>query len=86
MSLKKAMATGMFLEKKKEDTIEFLANNIAESFQLLANIEPNVAMHVLNQLNEQLNEEIAEEIAESHLNQINAVASKMNLTLDDLEE
>ena len=86
MSLKKAMATGMFLDKKKGETVEFLANSIGDSFALLANIEPGVALDVLEQLNEQFDEEIAQEMIENNRKRIEEVANKMNFTTDDLEE
>ena len=86
MSIKKAMAAGLFLEKKKEETVEFLADSIGNSFALLANIEPSVALNVLEQLNEQFDEKIAEELIESNEKRIEEVASKMNFTTDDLEE
>lgn len=79
------MATAMFLEKKKEETVEFLASNIAGSFSLLANIEPGLALQVLDQLNEQFNEEVAVQLAESNKERIEEVASEMHFTSDDLE-
>lgn len=42
----------MFLEEKKKETVDYLADQIASSFSLLANIEPNAALDVLNQMNE----------------------------------
>ena len=86
MSIKKAMATAFFLEKKKEETVEFLANSIGDSFELLANIEPALALGVLEQLNEQFNEEIAAEVTKNNKERIEEVASKLNYTTDDLEE
>lgn len=86
MSIKKAIASGMFLEQKKEETVQFLANNIAETFQLLANIEPAVALSVVEQLNEQFNEEIADELIESRNEQLERVAGMVNISESDLDD
>ena len=86
MSIKRAMATGMLLDQLKEDSVNHLAQSIAQSFSLLANLEPGVALDVLDQLNDQFNEEIAEELIKSRKEQISRVASMMNITDADLDE
>ena len=86
MSIKKALATAMLLEKRKETTVEYLANNIAQAFELLANIEPEVALSVLNQLNTQLNEEATAELQASIEASIEKVAESLSISADELED
>ena len=85
MSIKKAIATGAFLEDRKEQAINVLADIIANSFTVLANTEPGVALAVLEQLNDQFNEDKAKEMIEQHEKQINNMADKMALSPDDLD-
>ena len=85
MGIKKAMATAIFLEKRKEDTLEFLAENISSSFQLLANIDANLALSVLEQINDQFDEEKAETLTLHLREQIEDIADKMVISHDDLD-
>lgn len=86
MSIKSAMAAGMLLEKQKKETVDSMAMSLATNFSLLANIEPMVAIHVLEQLNEQFDRETAEEMAQSQKDFVKNMAKKMNITTDHLEE
>lgn len=85
MSIKRALAAGIILEKEKKELVESLASNIGENFSLLANQEPMVALDILKQLNEQFNEEIANDLALSAKKSFDKLAEKINVNLDELE-
>lgn len=85
MSIKRALAAGIILEKEKKELVESLASNIGENFSLLANQEPMVALDILKQLNEQFNEEIANDLALSVKKSFDKLAEKINVNLDELE-
>ncbi len=85
MSIKKAIATGMFLQTKHDDTIDFLTESIASTFSMLANLDPNTALFVIQQLSEQFDEEIAEEQSLRIKESIEEVSSHVNITEFDLE-
>lgn len=85
MSIKKAMATAMLLEKHKTETVEVLVEQISSTFSLLANIEPDAALQVLTAFNEQYSEEIRDELLDSRDKMIESVAGKIHIDLDDLD-
>lgn len=74
-----AMATGFFLEQKKEETVSYLSDSLSKSFSLLANIEPSVAWDVLKQLNEQFTEKDYKNLSKSHEESLKKLADSINL-------
>lgn len=85
MSIKKELVTKMFLEKTKEETLDFLAKNIANSFTLLANTDPEVALHVLEQMNSQFNKELAQELIDDRVQKLDNLTKQLHIDIDDLD-
>lgn len=85
MSIKKAVAVGMLLEQGKNDSVEFLMDSVGKSFMLLANLDPEAALSVLEQLNDQFNEEIAEGLINSRNEQIEKIAQRVVIPQEELE-
>jgi len=54
----------MVLLKKQDIAKTQLCNSIADTYSALANICPQTALEVLNQLNEQMNQELCDELTE----------------------
>jgi len=86
VGIKAAIASGILLKKQKKETVDRLSASLVENFSVLANIEPMVAISVLEQLNEQFNRELAEEMAEQQKDFVKNLAKQMNITSDQLEE
>tara|TARA_R100000951_G_scaffold49380_1_gene41698 strand:- start:70 stop:330 length:261 start_codon:yes stop_codon:yes gene_type:complete len=86
MSIKKALVKAYFLEEKKNETVEFLGNQLAQAFTLLANLEPDAALQCLNQMKEQFNEQIADELLNSREEQFDKMAAQMHITEDQLDD
>jgi len=86
MSIKKTLATAYLLDSNNKEAIDYLAEQIASGFSLLANMEPGAALEVLNQMNEQYNEEIADSLIESRNKQLDKMAAAMCISPDQLED
>lgn len=81
----KAIAQGMQYEHKNKEIASGLVDNIVNNFNLLANMQPHLALQVLESLNEQITEEEADLIMQSKQDSIEAMGEQIGagLALED---
>jgi len=72
-SIGRALAAGMKYEQQNKEISETLIDNIVNNFNLLTNMDPSLAIGVLESLNEQITEEEVKKLIKSR----NDVISKM---------
>lgn len=79
--ISKAIATGVMLEEQVRNTSNELAKVICTNINLLANLSPNMAISLLEDLQSQLTKEEADKLTDSKQKTLESLASKIKENL-----
>ena len=85
-NIRNALATAKMLDHSNNAALEGIGEAISVLFSTLANMEPQLALSVLEQLEDQLDQKIVDELLSERSDMLEELAEAVTLDPSDFEE